>query len=188
MTSRDEFLKMINEEAEAWQPSDDVRADELEGLLLDSLLKVPMHVSEADMLEPSPTVAAESPDMGVLAARLFGQTLRNQREQHNLTTDDVAQEIGSDALTVERIEAGRSNPSIMRPASMARWLGVVSVPLSVVRATLLLALQIVNRPRVEPGVSFARAARQTDADTAVSRTDAYEYVDRVSISIGRAQD
>jgi len=183
MNPTDEFVKMINEEAAAWRPSDDEHADELAELLMESMLSSGAIRPEtyAALNEAVSGVSVEvGPDVSRILGRGFGMMLRVRREAEGRTLDVLAAEVGTDGLIAGRVEAGRANPSVLSPRVLADWLACLSFSAADMKAALLLALQHVNRTTVELGASFARSKDVGGRGHALSRTEANEYFDRVS--------
>lgn len=184
MNPTDEFVKMINEEAAAWKPSDDEHADELAELLMESMLSSgairPETYAALNEAVSGVSVEEVGPDASRILGRGFGMMLRVRREAEGRTLDVLAAEVRMDGLIAGRVEAGRANPSVLSPRVLADWLACLSFSAADMKAALLLALQHVNRTTVELGASFARSKDVGGRGRALSRTEANEYFDRVS--------
>jgi transcriptional regulator with XRE-family HTH domain len=188
MNARDEFVKMVKEEAAAWRPSDDEHLDEVEELLTESMISSGMISGEtlaALERQVAECRAAEHVDMEGVFSRAFGLMMKERRRAKAETLENLATETGSDGLTLERIEEGRVNPSVLSPMILALWLRNVSASVADVKSALLLALQYVNRASTEPTASFARTSDASRRGRAFTRTEANEYLDRVSAMLSR---
>jgi transcriptional regulator with XRE-family HTH domain len=188
MDSRDEFVKMIKEEAEAWKPADDKHLDALEEALAEFMIS--SGVVRAETLvalerEVTERQSEEEPDVDRVLGRAFGVMMKRSREARAESSEEVASETGSDALTLERIEEGRVNPSVLSPTVLASWFQHLSLPLTGMKAALLLALEYVSRTSTQPTASFARSSDVNRRGRALTRTEANEYLDRVSVILDR---
>ena len=188
MNPTDEFVKMINDEAAAWNPSDDEHADELAELLMESLVSSgairPETAAALEEAVNGVSVEEVGPNVSRLLGRSFGMVLKARREAIRTSLDDIAVQVGVDGLEAGRVETGRANPSVLAPRLLADWLSFLSLSAADVRIALLLALENVNRRTVERGASFARSTDSGGRGSALSRTEANEYFDRVSTVLG----
>jgi len=166
-----------------WTPADDRDADAIEDVLSDALRLGPVRLSAEVQNIFLTAVSSEVPSKDQVLARLFGATMRRKREDVHLSVDQVSEEIGSDAALLARIEGGRSNPSALPAKRLAIWAKLLDLQSEVIRPALLVALEYVGRIRSEEGAVFARSSSRGDRAEALSRTEAYEYFERLESAL-----
>lgn len=183
MTSHRDIREFVEEEASRWTTADDGDADAIEDVLSDALRLGPVQLS-ADVQNMFLTSSTcEIPSTDQMLAHLFGATMRRTRENVHLSIDQVSEEIGSDAVLLERIEAGSSNPSALPAKRLAIWAKLLELQSEVIKPSLLLALEYVGRIRAEEGAVFARRSSRSNRAEALTRTEAYEYFERLESAL-----
>lgn len=183
MTSHRDIRDLVDEESSRWTPADDRDADEVQGILSDSLLLGPVRLSEEVQTLFFAAAPSEAPSKDRVLARLFGATMQRKREDIHLSIDQVSEQMETEAALLSRIEGGRSNPSVLPAKRLAIWAKLLGVRTEAIRPALLVALEYVGRTRSEEGAVFARRSGRSDRGGALSRTEAFEYLEKLESAL-----